>query len=135
MSLTKYINFLVRIFLIIIIFIIIKNEMKINFKYLNNNNNVYIITRKQKYNFKTVYNNEIFTHPYKNNNVITAFLNKNLANEKIKLLKIDKYNIEEISVKDLKYIKELFHMPLFIILNEYCEIYDKTNIQEVYYIK
>ena len=46
-----------------------------------------------------------------------------------------KYNIEEISVKDLKYIKELFHMPLFIILNEYCEIYDKTNIQEVYYIK
>ena len=32
---------------------------KIYFKYVNGNNYVYMITRKQKYNYKTVFDHEI----------------------------------------------------------------------------
>lgn len=109
------------------------NSPKYLFKYLSNDQKIYLINRHHN-NTNYIHPRflEFYTDNFKDNTAIVGYLQFDLANMKLSNQIVDNVHPYKLELYDAKLLSDSMNIPLVVYINPWCYI---DYIEEVFYHK
>lgn len=115
-----------------------------SFRYLKETNTVYYMTRQCKLRPKSFSNNEYYTEPFQGTqgdlkqNALIAYKDYYQCRSKLSELDVNpnfhQVDINEVPLKQFKYLAYYFNMPALVIINSHCDLSDGNEYIEAHYV-
>ena len=116
------------------------------YRFLNDKTIVYYPTRYCKLRQKSFANNEYYTEPFigtqagNAQNALIAYVDLNQCTSKATILGDDtdieshKIEINQVQLKQFKHLAYYFNMPALVVINNYCDVTDRTEYFDAHYV-
>jgi hypothetical protein len=115
-----------------------------SFRFLNETNTVYYLTRHCKLRPPSFSNNEYYTEPFQGTqgdhkeNALIAYKDFYQCKSKFAALEVNPsfhdVVINEVPLKQFKYLAYYFNMPALVIINSHCDLLDGNEYIEAHYV-
>ena len=114
-----------------------------SFKYMDDCRKIYYLTQNTPKKNPTFYNRKLYTTPFENRkgetmNVLLGYSLESACIQKINDLETigklyEGLKIETVPLKDFKYLSSALNIPLIVLLNSYCDVYNQEEHSELFY--
>lgn len=117
-----------------------------NFRFLNDKTIVYYPIRYCKLRQKSFANNEYYSEPFQGTqsgntqNALIAYIDFNQCTSRVTILDIDtdmethEIEINQVQLKQFKHLAYYFNMPALVVINNYCDVLDRTEYFDAHYV-
>jgi hypothetical protein len=124
--------------------VVVSPIKRCNFRFLNETNKVYYMTRQCKLRPQSFSNNEYYTEPFQGTqgdhkeNAIIAYKDYYQCLSKLSTVEVNPsfhdIVINEVPLKQFKHLAFYFNMPALVIMNSYCDLTDGNEYLEAHYV-